>query len=150
MNILKALLGEHAVFYAQFSHLERTLPGMEEAGLIRAQGALLAAGLASHAALENELLFDLLEARQGQMGPVTVMRMEHQQIETQLQALAAEGAAAPARERLLDVLRQARDHFAKEEQVLFPMAANILTQAELRAAGARWAERRQVRVQLKG
>jgi|Deesub1362A_J573_1020465.scaffolds.fasta_scaffold04198_2 iron-sulfur cluster repair protein YtfE (RIC family) len=148
MNILKALLGEHGVFYAQFAHLEQSLPQAQEAGVVKAQGALLAAGLASHAALENEVLFAMLEARQGKMGPVTVMRMEHQEIEALLQGVQEAEGLERARDGLLEALRLAREHFAKEEQVLFPMAANMLSPSELREAGDRWAERRKVGVRL--
>ena len=49
-----------------------------------------------------------------------------------------------ARDLLLDTIAIARDHFAKEEQVLFPMAANALPPEELQALGAEWAAARGV------
>jgi tetratricopeptide (TPR) repeat protein len=55
---------------------------------VRALGALLAAPLASHAHLEDELLFRAFESvMETRMGPVAVMRMEHEQIEGGLERL---------------------------------------------------------------
>ena len=45
---------------------------------------------------------------------------------------------------LVQVVQVARGHFAKEEQVLYPMAQQALGDAKLAELGARWAERRQV------
>ncbi len=43
MRIIDALLGEHAVFYAQFDHLEKSIPVAESSAQVRAQAAMLAA-----------------------------------------------------------------------------------------------------------
>lgn len=56
MKVTDALLGEHAVFYAQFDYLEKTIPPAKDLALVKSQGAMLTAALASHAHLEDELL----------------------------------------------------------------------------------------------
>lgn len=148
MKITDALLGEHGVFYAQFSHLEQVVPQLADLALVQAQGALLTAALETHAHLEEDLLFSTLEPHLGQGGPLAVMRTEHQQIEEGLARLPGLGELAPARQLLLQVVQVARGHFAKEEQVLYPMAHQALGEAVLAELGARWAERRQVVVGL--
>jgi len=75
MKITDAFLGEHGVFYAQFSHLEQTVPNTAALGEVQAQAALLTAALETHAHLEEELLFSTLEPHLGQGGPLAVMRM---------------------------------------------------------------------------
>lgn len=148
MKITDALLGEHGVFYAQFSHLEQVVPELGDLALVQAQAALLTAALETHAHLEDELLFAALEPQLGQGGPLAVMRMEHRQIEEGLARLLGLGELAPARQLLLQVVQVARDHFAKEEQVLYPMAQQALGEARLAELGARWAAQRQVVVAL--
>lgn len=144
MKITEALLGEHGVFYAQFDHLEQSVPAAETWALVQSQGALLSAALYSHAHLEDELLFDTLEPHLGQMGPLAVMRMEHDEIERTLAELPEIQDLAEAQRRLLHVVRVARDHFVKEERVLYPMAEQVLETDILTRLGRLWAQQRQV------
>ncbi len=141
MKITATLLGEHGVFYAQFDHLEQTVPNAETLAQVHSQGALLGAALYSHAHLEGELLFNTLEPRLGPMGPLAVMRMEHDEIEGALAELPEIQDVAEARRRLLHIVRVARDHFAKEERVLYPMEPDTLTRL-----GRLWAQQRQVSI----
>jgi iron-sulfur cluster repair protein YtfE (RIC family) len=130
---------------------------------LQAAGHMMAGELLAHARREDEALFPALEAVFGAGGgPTAVMRQEHRDIHAQaerfrttlreledvehpaivaggakLRAMAAteagaEDLLASSREvvRLLDL------HFAKEEEVLFPMARQVLT-AEAMAEVAR-------------
>jgi hemerythrin-like domain-containing protein len=144
MKITDALLGEHGVFYAQFAALEQDRDHAPVETL-RAEAALLSAALVSHAQMEDELLFKRLDARLGAGGgPLTVMRSDHAEIEADL-AAAEKGATAEAsREHLLTAVTNAREHFAREEMVLFPLAEHALGAEVLRELGAVWAQRRGV------
>ncbi|MDR7434508.1 MAG: hemerythrin domain-containing protein [Armatimonadota bacterium] len=146
MKITDALLGEHGVFYAQFTHLEQVLPHTETVGEVHAQAALLAAALATHARLEEDVLFPSLDPHLGPMGPLAVMRAEHNEIEGTLSRIPNVDDLVEARGLLVHALQVARQHFAKEEQVLFPMAGQILGEETLTQLGAQWAERRSVSV----
>ncbi len=144
MKITDALLGEHAIFYAQFDHLEQTVPVADTIALVKSQGAMLAAGLAGHANLEEELLFKTLEKQIGSEGPLAVMRMEHEEIEQSLERLPGVEELDQARELLLHVVATAREHFAKEEQILFPLASQTLSIDTLNELGAQWAASRAI------
>ncbi len=146
LGIVQALLGEHGIFYAQFTHLEEALARPVGLEWVQATGGMLAAALGPHAGLENELLFPALEAVMGESGPVAVMREEHDLIESSLTSVLESNDLTLATQSLAAVLRQAREHFAKEEQVLFPMAAKILGKESLAELGRRWAEARAVRL----
>ncbi len=163
MKITDALKGEHGVFYAQFELLEEvvapaTLP------VLKAQGAILAAGLTPHAQMENDLLFPALEAHLGTDGPTAAFRAEHAEIESaferlrqlrelnrdhnQIDAALARLPETPslaeARDLIDEIVHAAREHFAKEEQMLFPMAEQLLGERTLEELGAEWARRRSV------
>ena len=137
-TITDALLGEHAVIYALLGHLtSRPFGSAEEA---RIQAAELAAGLATHAHLEDELLFVALEGPLGPNGgPLAVMRAEHAEVEGTLERLAQVEDVGEAAELAGHLVTVAREHFAKEEQVLFPMAEELLGEDVLRGLGERWA-----------
>ena len=139
MNITDAFLGEHAVFYAQFDHMEQTIPTADAVEQIKTQGVMLAAALTGHAQLEEELLFTSLEAHIGPTGPLAVMRMEHKTIESSLEQLPLVQELAQGKELLLSVITVARQHFAKEEQILYPIAIQTLSIEILLDLGSQWA-----------
>jgi hemerythrin-like domain-containing protein len=147
MKITDALLGEHGVFYAQFEHIEKVVPKMETLALVQSQGAMLAAALKPHAQMENELLFRALESHlPADSGPLAVMRMEHDEIEGTLGRLQEVKDLTEARNMLVHAIQTAREHFAKEEQVLFPMAKQMLDSHTLEQLGAKWAGQRRVMI----
>lgn len=127
-------------------------------------GRMMATRLLRHARKEDEALFPAIEEALGmEHGPTSVMRQEHRDIHEQarrfrdtlkqleevehpaivaggerLRTLAARGAGAAALAdtgesvvNLLDV------HFAKEEDILFPMARDLLSREALERIGAR-------------
>lgn len=147
MKITDAFLGEHGVFYAQFDHLDRVLPDTAELSAVQRHAALLASALAPHAHLENELLFDGLAVRDDEgAGPATMMQQDHAEIEGMLESVAAASDPGEARSLLEQAIAQAREHFRKEEMVAFPLAEQLLDDAELRRLGEEWAARRDVRL----
>lgn len=148
MKITDALLGEHGVFYALFDHLEGVLSSVDTLAQAQGLSALLAAGLEPHAHLENEVLFAALEPHLGaEAGPLAVLRYEHEEIEASLGRVQEVADGSDAKELVRAAINVARQHFAKEEQVLFPLAERVLGPERLSALGARWSERRGVWVQ---
>ncbi len=146
MKLTDALRGEHGVFYAQFDHLEQAVPEVEDLAILKSQAALLASALATHAQLEEELLFRALDPHLGEMGPLAMMRSEHEQIEQALAQIPDLMDLAEAQRQLLRVVEIARQHFPKEEQILFELAPESLGDEMLRDLGAKWAERRGVMI----
>jgi len=146
MKITDALYGEHGPLYALLSHCEESAPRWELADLTLA-GRCLESALLSHAEIEDALLFATVEPQMPPQGPVAVMRAEHEEIDRSLAALRSGADEAAARRHLLHAVVTAREHFAKEEQILFPLAEQLLGAAELERLGAIWAERRGVAVE---
>ena len=62
------------MFYAQFDYIEHSVPAVEDLAVLKTQAAMLASALATHAQLEEELLFQALDSDAGAIGPLTVMR----------------------------------------------------------------------------
>ena len=146
MDLTQALLGEHGVFYAQFDQLEKTAASGTLTD-VQAQADLIAVALLGHARLEDDLLFTALEPHLGtQGGPLAVMRMDHIEIEGAFQRIARANDLEEASGLVREVLQTLRDHFAKEEQVLFPMAAQVLGPGRLVEMGGRWADARKVSI----
>ena len=84
-----------------------------------------------HFSMEEEVLFPTFEQRTGQtMGPTQVMRMEHQQMR-QLFAEMAESVEQQDQDKYLGqsetLLMVMQQHNAKEEQILYHMADQVLS-----------------------
>jgi hemerythrin-like domain-containing protein len=146
MNLIDALLGEHAVLYDLFDLLEKTDPSPGRPDPLPGVIVSLSKTLLSHAHLEDELLFPALEARIGPMGPLAVMRAEHEEIEGALGEASRSEDAAGTIALARSAVAVARQHFAKEEQVLFPMARRALGEEELVRLADRWSAMRKVAV----
>lgn len=139
MKITDALLGEHGAFYAQFEHIERALANGASLESIRGLAAMLAAALAPHAHMEDQLLFGPAVAAGAPAEPMAVMHQDHEGIEGALEETQDAPDAASARALLLGAIREAREHFAKEERIAFGLAAHALGDERLRELGSRWA-----------
>lgn len=125
MDILDRLRHQHNDLRRDMDKLERGDPGPAE---IRSFGATLL----GHARAEDALLFADLEGMFPGPGPVEAMREEHETIDATLAWLACHhptDAEWPAAVRRL--LQVARDHFTKEEVVLFSLAKQHLRQDRL-------------------
>ena len=97
----------------------------------RERFAPFAYGLARHIAFEETLLFPIFEARAGGSGPVPVMRVEHEEIQESLRAMAAALAKrdAVAFSGAVATLVLG-EHNIKEEQVLYPVFDELVPDAE--------------------
>ena len=146
MNLIDALLGEHAVLYALFDLLETTDPSPGRPDPRPGVIASLSRALLSHAHLEDEVLFPALESHIGPMGPLAVMRAEHEEIEGALGEASRSEDASRAIGLARSATAAARQHFAKEEQVLFPMARRAIGDEELARLADRWSAMRKVAV----
>lgn len=143
MKITDALRGEHAIFYSLF---DLSL-GPSAAASGESLGALaksLYGAILAHATIEDELLFQALDPYLPGAGPLACMRDEHHEIERAFAAAANGGPGAVV--SLGRATALAREHFLKEEEVLFPMADEMIEPRRLHAIGAEWAIRRGVRI----
>ena len=146
MKITDALLGEHGVIYTLFAHVEDRLTTSETLVEVKQLASTLAAVMLPHAHLEDEILFPALQTHIGSDGPLAVMRSEHDTIKTTLRSVAGMTDLESAQSALISTLSLARQHFGKEEQALFRICKNAISDEELERLGDRWATARRVHV----
>ncbi len=144
MKLTDALLGEHGVFYALFDQIESMAATTDAVSRIQGAMALLKALIMSHANIEEELLFPALEVHIGGQGPLEEMSRQHGQIEDALDGIMDARNIEEAADWVHRALTVARDHFNKEEVVLFAMARHLLDEATLNGLGEQWAVKRRV------
>lgn len=145
MNLIDALLGEHAILYAEIDYLDGALPGAESVADIQAGLACFAAAVQSHSNLEDELLFVSLEHRLGaENGVVQSMRRMHADLDAAFERLRMAADVNVAREVAASAVALAREHFGAEEETCFTLAEGALSREQLEQFGRAWAERRGV------
>jgi iron-sulfur cluster repair protein YtfE (RIC family) len=136
-DLTRSFTAHHKHCDRQFAELERAFAAADW-GTADAHFRQLQDDLQRHLAAEEEILFPAFEKVTGHaQGPTRVMCMEHDQMRELLQemsqALAAKDSAAlPGIAETLLILMQ--QHNLKEEQILYPMLDEMVTESARREA----------------
>lgn len=138
MKITEALHAEHVVFHNLFDHLERVLPTASTLAETLAMRDMLASMLEAHGKVEHTLLLDPLEHCIDQFGHSESFHHEHEEIDRHLESVKQAGGVEQARQALNAAVLLAREHFDKEERLVFPLAEKHLSEKTLEELGQRW------------
>jgi hemerythrin-like domain-containing protein len=142
MKITEALLAEHLVFHSLFDHVEKAGPGLKTLAEIKATAALLESVLRAHSLTEDGMFIGPLEHCFEQIGQRETFHEEHDQIDLMLGQVGKARQAKKARALLLAVIGACRQHFDKEERIVFPMAERVLKSKTLNELGRVWMDQR--------
>ncbi len=144
MKITDALRAEHIVFHNLFDHIEKQIPRLKNLHAVQAVTSVLEGVLEDHGIVENVLLLEPLETSLGHIGHLENFHEEHEVIDAALQDLRSCGELKRGKQLLLRAVQLSRQHFDKEERVVFPLIEKQLKAKTLNELGARWAEQRDV------
>jgi hemerythrin-like domain-containing protein len=142
MKITEALLAEHLVFHSMFDHIEAMAPRLKTLVEVKSLAALLESLLKAHSDTEDELFIGPLEHCFEQLGQRDAFLEEHQEIDVSLKSLQKAKQFKTARQLLLAAVSYSREHFDKEERIVFPLAERVLKAKTLTALGQTWMEQR--------
>ncbi len=142
MKITEALLAEHLVFHNMFDHIEVVTPQMKTLGEIKALAAMMESMLKAHSDTEDELFIGPLEHCFEQIGQRDAFLQEHQEMDGNLERVLKSTRVDAARELLLRAVTHSRQHFDKEERIVFPMAERVLKATTLKELGQIWMHQR--------
>ena len=129
---------------ALFSQIRQQFTEQRSLEQLRTAIEILEEQLWTHAQMEEKHLFPALEPHLGQMGPLSVMKSEHQEIDRFLETAKALDDPGQLKSVIEDMITLAYNHFQKEERVLFGMAKQFLSEDELSSLGDIWAGERAV------
>ncbi len=134
---MKSISDYYAADHDRLDGLFKTYQQLKRSDFSKAKEAFVGFkfGLQRHIIWEEDILFPLFEKKTGMnpnMGPTAVMRTEHRQIKTALEAIhtqVAKGSPETDRDEktLLTVLTE---HNVKEENILYPAIDRLVTEAE--------------------
>lgn len=145
MKITEALLAEHVVFHNLFDYVERATPKLRTLAEVRALAGLLDAMLEAHGQIEDKLVMEPLEHCLDHLGQNEVIEAEHKHIEAVLAQVSACRDLKKAKKLMVSAVLISRQHFDREERVIFPLAEKWLKSKTLQTLGIEWvAKRKQV------
>jgi hemerythrin-like domain-containing protein len=142
MKITQVLMAEHAVFHNLFDHIEAAVPRLKTPGEVKLLATLVDKVLAPHSKTEDDLFIEPLEHCFEQIGQSETFHAEHRQIEETLAKVQKARTLGDAKRILLSAIAAARDHFDKEERIVFPMAERVLKAKTLSDLGREWLQKR--------
>ncbi len=142
MRITDALRAEHVVFHNLFDLVERTAPKMKTVAEIKSVARLMESLLKAHSDVEEELLVAPLDYCLEQIGHGETFHQEHEEIDGNLKQAQAARTLKQARAHLLVAVAASRNHFDKEERIVFPLAEKLIKSRTLTELWNTWAERR--------
>lgn len=146
MKITDVLRAEHAVFHNLFDHIESVLPRTRTAAEVKSLATVVQTLLAPHTKTEDDLFMEPLEHCFDQIGQQETFHDEHKLIDAELAKVHKARNLKSARAILLGAVTASRQHFDKEERIVFPLAEHILKAKTLSELGETWLRRREVAV----
>jgi hemerythrin-like domain-containing protein len=109
--------------------------------------AVLATEIKAHAALEEELLFPALEPHLAAGELIAEMYAEHKEIRRGLERIENAEDISEAIEAVQQTISTARNHFRKEETLIYTLAEEVLDDETLTRLGKAWAAARRVTIE---
>lgn len=142
MKIIDALLAEHLVFHTMFDHIEAAEPGFRTIGEVKQLAALMEYMLKAHSDTEDELFLGPLEHCFEEIGQREAFLAEHRELDGNLRRVQKATRLKDAKKLLLAAVAHSRQHFDREERIVFPMAERVLKSKTLTELGVAWKTRR--------
>ena len=142
MKITEILVAEHVVFHNLFDHIEQRAPELRSLAEVKLLAATLEVLMRAHAKTEDELLIEPLGHCLSQIGQSETFHEEHEEIDSRLAEVQKTRGAKQARELLLHTVLRSREHFDKEERIVFPLAERVMKTKTLSSLGDEWMNRR--------
>jgi hemerythrin-like domain-containing protein len=144
MKITDVLRAEHAVFHNLFDHIEAVLPETKTLAEVKSLTTVAETLLAPHSQTEDDLFIEPLEHCFDQIGQNDLFHEEHKLIDAELAKVHQTNDLKSAKKMLLGAVALCREHFDKEERIVFPMAESILKNKTLAELGEAWLRRREM------
>jgi hemerythrin-like domain-containing protein len=146
MKITEILMAEHAVFHNLFDHVEATVPKTRTLAEVKSLAAIITKLTAPHSHTEDELFIEPLEHCFDQLGQKDTFHHEHELIDATLDKVQNAKDLKTAKKLLVGAVTALRNHFDKEERVVFPMAERILKVRTLTELGNQWLKQRDQKI----
>ena len=129
---------EHVVFRAVFDEIERVLPGLNSTQEVTVLSTVVEGVLGRHAETETDLAYAALDHVLAEKGELDHLYQDHQEIDHNFKRVHGARSLAEAQRLLKKALAASREHFQREERVVFPLLERVLPGETLIDLGETW------------
>jgi iron-sulfur cluster repair protein YtfE (RIC family) len=118
-----------------FDEVERVLPDFQSPAEVGRLARILEGLLRTHGKLETNLAFLPLDHALQHQGRLRVLYHDHREVDEWLRQVHQATTCEEAQRRLRAAIGAAREHFRREEQLVFPVLERTLAEGALAALG---------------
>jgi iron-sulfur cluster repair protein YtfE (RIC family) len=134
-SITETLVSDHAVFIGVFGWIKQVLPRLTTLGEVKLLAGLVEALLRDHADVETDLAFIALDHALYNKGQLNRLHEDHDEIDDRLKQVQTAANLSDARRLLRLALLASRQHFRREERIIFPLIEKVLQKETLTKLG---------------
>jgi len=138
VTIIETLVMEHVVFRTVFDEIERVLPGLNSTQEVTVLSTVVEGVLGRHAETETDLAYAALDHVLAEKGELDHLYQDHQEIDHNFKRVHGARSLAEAQRLLKKALAASREHFQREERVVFPLLERVLPGETLIDLGETW------------
>jgi hemerythrin-like domain-containing protein len=138
VTIIETLVMEHVVFRTVFDEIERVLPGLNSTQEVTVLSTVVEGVLGRHAEMETNLAYAALDHVLAEKGTLDCLHQDHQEIDHNFKRVHGARSLAEAQRLLKKALAASREHFQREERVVFPLLERVLPGETLIDLGETW------------
>jgi hemerythrin-like domain-containing protein len=140
-SITKTLSLEHAVFCKVFAQIERVLSVTSSAPEIKLLASVVEGLLSGHGETETNLAYAALDRALANRGTLEQLYQDHREIDDHFKRIHQTDDPVVALRLLEKALAATREHFRREEKIVFPILEKTLRPDTLWILGGEWQAR---------
>jgi hemerythrin-like domain-containing protein len=137
-TITEVLVVEHSLFRTLFERIENALPRLVTAREVKLLGSMVEGMLSGHAQTETSLAYSVLDHVLKEDGRLHRLHQDHHEIDGRLKRLQEVDDLAEAADLLRQAMAASREHFRREEEIIFPFLERVLKTRTLEVLGETW------------
>jgi len=137
-SVTQALVLEHTVFRTVFDQVERLLPMTESVPEVQRLSGLVEGLLRQHGETEKDLAYSALDHVLEENGRLNRLHQDHREIDEHFKRIRRADELIQARQLLTQALAATREHFRREETIVFPFLDRMLQPETSEALGGLW------------
>ena len=138
VTITDTLIMEHAAFCAVFDQIEKVYARLKSAHEVKLLATLVEGLLSGHGETEKHLAYAALDHVLEESGTLNQLHQDHQEIDDHFRRVHGANELIEAQRLLKKALAATREHFRREEKIIFPFLERVLQPETLGALGETW------------
>jgi hemerythrin-like domain-containing protein len=137
-TITQALILEHEILRQIFDQIESVLSRSQSARVVKSLALVVEGLLSKHGKIEINLVYSVLDHVLAERNASKDLYQHHEELDGHFARIHRTSGPAKASSLLKKALTATREHFRREEQIVFPTLEEILRPETLWTLGDQW------------